>query len=90
MSARSTATVAGTALRCAVSGDATRINILLIRDYFWRKGVIMEVSPGGEIGIHVCLRSICRKACWFKSSLGHHRLILHGFNDVAKGSFQRE
>ena len=30
------------------------------------------MCPSGEIGIHVCLRSICRKACWFKSSLGHH------------------
>ena len=32
----------------------------------------MGLCPSGEIGIHVCLRSICRKACWFKSSLGHH------------------
>ena len=32
------------------------------------------VCPCGEIGIHVCLRSICRKTCWFKSSLGHHAL----------------
>ena len=33
---------------------------------------IISTCPSGEIGIHVCLRSICLSACWFKSSLGHH------------------
>ena len=34
--------------------------------------VIIKVCPSGEIGIHVCLRSICHLVCRFKSCLGHH------------------
>ena len=36
--------------------------------------VIIRIGPSGEIGIHVCLRSICHLVCRFKSCLGHHDL----------------
>ena len=36
---------------------------------------ILETSPDGEIGIHVCLRSICRLVCRFKSCSGHHDTV---------------
>ena len=47
-------------MRLAVSGG------LMVKYY----GKLTSAS--GEIGIHVCLRSICLSACWFKSSLAHH------------------
>lgn len=34
----------------------------------------MSICPGGEIGIHVPLRWVCRKVWRFKSSPGHHGL----------------
>ena len=38
--------------------------------------VIIRIGPSGEIGIHVCLRSICHLVCRFKSCLGHQITII--------------
>lgn len=32
----------------------------------------MKKRPGDEIGKHVRLKIVCRKACGFKSHPGHH------------------
>ena len=54
----------------------------LLALYVWLKFEVISAKifmyhlhfcASGEIGIHVCLRSICLSACWFKSSLAHQR-----------------